>query len=157
MKFLLYLLPLLYILSPYDLLPDFFLGWGWIDDLLLLGFLWWQYSRYRKKRTYYQNMYNQYQRARAKGAYQRREWRGEEFKGEEGIGRAPNIRDPYEVLGIERTASKEEIKSAYRNLVNKYHPDKVAHLGKEFQSLAEEKFKEIQRAYRELNSRFSSL
>ncbi|MBW1999566.1 MAG: DnaJ domain-containing protein, partial [Deltaproteobacteria bacterium] len=151
MRFLLYLLSLLYVLSPYDLLPDFLVGWGWIDDLLVLGFLWWQYSKYKKRRSYYQSMYNQYQRARGQGAHQGKEWRGEEFKGERDIGRSPRVRDPYEVLGIERSASKEEIKSAYRNLVNKYHPDKVAHLGKEFQSLAEEKFKEIQRAYQELS------
>jgi len=31
------ILAVLYALSPYDLLPDFIPGWGWIDDLLLLG------------------------------------------------------------------------------------------------------------------------
>lgn len=157
MKILMYLLPLLYVLSPYDLLPDFLLGWGWIDDLLLLGFLWWQYSRYKKKRQYYQNIYDQYRRAGAGGQYQGKRWQGEDFKRGENIRTARGRRDPYEVLGIDRTASREDIRKAYRRLVNKYHPDKVVHLGEEFQALAEEKFKEIQEAYQELTSRSSSL
>ncbi len=50
-------------------------------------------------------------------------------------------RDFYEVLGINKNASQEEIKSAYRRLAKKYHPD----LCKE--ENAEEKFKEVQEAY----------
>lgn len=156
MKFLLYLLPLLYVLSPYDLLPDFLVGWGWIDDLLVLGFLWWQYSRFKKKRQYYQDIHNQYQRARTQGRFQERGGQRQGFEREGDIRRTPDKRDPYEVLGIDRTASEEEIKAAYRHLVSKYHPDKVVHLGEEFRTLAEEKFKEIQEAYQALASRSSS-
>jgi DnaJ-class molecular chaperone len=54
------------------------------------------------------------------------------------------------VLQIPREASQEEIKAAYKHLAGKYHPDKVLHLGEEFQSLAEERFKEIQAAYQKL-------
>ncbi len=49
--------------------------------------------------------------------------------------------DYYQILGISRDASKEEIKRAYRRLARKYHPD----VNKE--SGAEERFKEINRAY----------
>ena len=52
-----------------------------------------------------------------------------------------NKRDFYEVLGVSKNAKQEEIKSAYRKLVKKYHPDINKEPG------AEEKFKEIQEAY----------
>jgi hypothetical protein len=55
--------------------------------------------------------------------------------------------DPYQVLRITRGASKEEIKAAYFNLIKQYHPDKVSHLGLEFQKLADEKTQLINRAY----------
>lgn len=49
--------------------------------------------------------------------------------------------DPYQVLGVSRGASDEEIKSAYRRLARKYHPDVNQDAG------AEDKFKEIGQAY----------
>lgn len=57
-------------------------------------------------------------------------------------------RDPYEVLELERGASQEEIKKAYRRLVNKYHPDKYS--DNPLQDLAQEKLKEINEAYNQL-------
>lgn len=53
-------------------------------------------------------------------------------------------RDYYEVLGINKGASTDEIKKAYRNLALKYHPDRVP---AEQKKSAEEKFKEISEAY----------
>ena len=55
-------------------------------------------------------------------------------------------RDYYEVLGVERTATAEDIKKAYRKLAVKYHPDKNPG-DKE----AEEKFKELGEAYEALS------
>lgn len=52
-------------------------------------------------------------------------------------------RDYYEILGVSKAATKEEIKSAYRTLAKKFHPD----LNKDNPKLAEEKFKEISEAY----------
>jgi DnaJ like chaperone protein len=56
----------------------------------------------------------------------------------------------YEILGVDRNVSDEEVKEAYRKLARKYHPDKVSHLGKEFTSIAEEKFKAINDAYQNI-------
>jgi molecular chaperone DnaJ len=53
--------------------------------------------------------------------------------------------DPYQVLGISRNASDEEIKKAYRALSRKYHPD--ANVNNPNKAQAEEKFKEVQQAY----------
>tara|TARA_B100000427_G_scaffold210305_1_gene175298 strand:- start:406 stop:1125 length:720 start_codon:yes stop_codon:yes gene_type:complete len=56
----------------------------------------------------------------------------------------------YRVLEISPDASNIEIKRAYKKMANKYHPDKVSHLGKEMQTLAEEKFKAVNNAYQYL-------
>ena len=52
-----------------------------------------------------------------------------------------NKRDYYEVLGVDKNASESDIKSAFRKLAKKYHPD----VSKE--ENAQEKFKEVQQAY----------
>ncbi len=57
-------------------------------------------------------------------------------------------RDPYEVLGILRDSSDEEIKKAYHELAKRYHPDNFADDG--MKKLAEEKMKEINEAYNTL-------
>ncbi len=53
--------------------------------------------------------------------------------------------DPYQVLGVSRSASDEEIKKAYRNLSRKYHPD--ANVNNPNKAQAEERFKQVQQAY----------
>lgn len=53
--------------------------------------------------------------------------------------------DFYKILGVQKTASEDEIKKAYRKLAMKYHPDKNPN-----DKAAEEKFKEISRAYETL-------
>ena len=55
--------------------------------------------------------------------------------------------DDYKILGIEKGATNDEIRKAYRRMAMKCHPDKVAHLGPEFQRDAETKFKRVNEAY----------
>jgi uncharacterized membrane protein YkvA (DUF1232 family) len=140
MRFLLAVLGLSYVFCPYDFLPDFFIGLGWIDDVTVLGLLWWYF--FGRKRFKYQE--GSYQKERQSSFGQTGESSYEEKSTDTGH------EDPYSVLGVGRNASQEQIKQAYRQLANQYHPDKVIHLGEEFRELAERRFKEIQEAYQEL-------
>jgi DnaJ like chaperone protein len=55
--------------------------------------------------------------------------------------------DDYAALGIDRKATSEEVKKAYKQMAAQYHPDKVAHLGPELVEFANKKFNEISKAY----------
>ena len=54
------------------------------------------------------------------------------------------------LLGIALPASVDEVKRAYRRQISRYHPDKVHHLGEEFQVLAAEKSAQLTEVYRRL-------
>ena len=138
MKYLAYALGILYVLSPIDLLPERGLGrFGLIDDILVLGALYWYF-------TLKPALLKQRRPLPGDGGGPEAEKAGESAR--------KNLAgDPYEVLGLARGASPDEIKRAYRELANKYHPDKVSHLGDEFKALAHKKFKEIQAAYEALS------
>ena len=56
----------------------------------------------------------------------------------------------YKILEIYPEASDNEVKKAYRKMAAKFHPDKVHHLGVEFQKMAEEKFKTLNDAYTQI-------
>ncbi len=56
----------------------------------------------------------------------------------------------YRVLEIEPGVDQETVKKAYRTMANKYHPDKVSHLGEDFLKVAEDKFKAVNEAYQEI-------
>lgn len=135
------ILALLYLLSPYDLLPDFLPIRGWIDDMVVLLLV----TRYVTKK--YRSRQTSGPESGSTG-----ERTGTEEKTQSASGTSAN--DPYTVLGVARDAAPDEIRAAYRGLANQYHPDKVSHLGKEFQELAEKRFKEIQQAYDQLKVRW---
>lgn len=56
----------------------------------------------------------------------------------------------YDLLSVDRGASADEIKRAFRREIARYHPDKVQHLGAEFQEIAAERAAELTEAYRVL-------
>jgi len=124
------LLGLLYLASPVDAIPDTLVGLGWADDLVLLLLVYWFIKRVLPG-GYGQN------RSRAS--------RGPQQGGRDPAEEAE--KDPYQILGVSRNASQQEIKSAFRKQAQRYHPDRVSHLGEELQQLAKEKFQEIQKAY----------
>ena len=57
----------------------------------------------------------------------------------------------YDILGVAQTASAEEIKGAFRREIARYHPDKVQHLGQEFQEIAADKAAGLTQAYKTLS------
>ena len=156
MRLLLIVLGLVYTLFPFDILPDIVVGLGWLDDLGVWALLYWfLYVRRMKEQETQQTTYRAHQKGRDGGYYR---WRTEqEAAGASGARPQPppssGKKDPYSVLGVRPGASSEEIKHAYRELASKYHPDKVTHLGEDFQALAEDRFKEIQDAYQTLMPR----
>jgi DnaJ like chaperone protein len=151
-KVIIIILVVLYALNPYDIVPDLLIGWGWLDDLVILGLLWRYLYAIKRGKSFFGKYFEQYQKFTDDGAgsgYSQRHQssQDDQFAGESAVS------DPYQILGIEPSATPEEVKSAYRQLANKYHPDKVAHLGDEFKKLAERRFKDIQKAYQELKSK----
>ena len=145
---LLIILAVLYILSPYDILPDLVIGWGWLDDIVILGFLLRFFYNLKKKRAAFRRYYHNGNTDENAG--NRNAGKNQSRTHSPGEKSSPGPWDPYQILEIERGASQEEIKLAFRKLAGKYHPDKVEYLGDEFKMLAEQRFKEIQRAYEEL-------
>ncbi len=138
MKWFWIILAVIYLVSPYDIIPGLH-PVSWIDDIIVLILL------YR----YLVHLQHTGTAGRTSGGddtYRRQQSRtgtaDSENRGE---------RSPYDVLGVSPAADQGEIHAAYRKLANRYHPDKVAHLGDEFRTLAEERFKEIQTAYDKLS------
>ena len=128
------LLGLIYLVSPIDAVPDTLLGLGWVDDIALLLLGYWIFKSFIPRVHSQREKYSS-----------SRPWQ-EETK--------PSTGDnPYEILGISEGATQAEIRSAYRKQAQRYHPDRVSHLGEEFQQLAKAKFQDIQKAYETLSNR----
>ena len=58
--------------------------------------------------------------------------------------------EAYKILEIDKDATNDEIKKAYRKMAKKYHPDKLQHMDEAYQKGAQEKFNKVQEAYEKL-------
>ncbi len=158
-KIILILFGLAYLISPVDLIPELLIPWvGWIDDSLVLwcvyyliryGELPWFF--FKKKQTM----------GRPSTAFEKKEFKKQSSRPNRDQARdqdqarakpkaTPSVKSAHEILGVSVHASWKEIQLAYKEKIKQYHPDKLSHLGKEFSTLANEKFLEIQAAYDDL-------
>ena len=83
----------------------------------------------------------------------RRNWQRTEWTGQNGSGGSFHAapKSAYEVFGLPRSASDDEVRARYREQISKYHPDKFAGLNDpDFSRLAAEKFQQVQGAYEEI-------
>lgn len=133
---LLLLLALFYVVVPWDL--DFVPLFGRIDDLIIfllaLRYFWRQTQFFRGR------MPPGGGRGRESGGYEEGSSPGKERGGG----------DPYEILGVKPADDEETIRKSYRDLLGKYHPDRVHHLGEEFREIASRKTKSINHAWQRI-------
>ncbi len=58
-----------------------------------------------------------------------------------------NINNAYEILGLNKSSTEDQIKTAYRKMVKKYHPDKLRGVSEDVVKMAKEKFQSVKDAY----------
>ncbi|NWH05705.1 DnaJ domain-containing protein [Desulfobacter latus] len=162
-KFILILLGLAYLISPVDAIPELYLPMvGWIDDSLVIWCLY-HLLRYGRLPSFlFKKGNKQSSGEKGKGSestqktYRKTGPNRANATGQSTKANASNrtsiFKSPYEILGVDDSASWSEIQTAYKNKAKQYHPDKLSHLGEEFSTLANEKFLEIQQAYAKLKS-----
>jgi len=123
---------IVYFIMPWDL--DFVPVVGRLDDLLFLalaGYYYWKQPKVPGGKTHRQPAAENAPGSPAPLGEQREA-------------------DPYRLFGVSRTDDAETIKKAYRDLVAKYHPDRVQHLGEEFKEMAARKTTTINKAYEKI-------
>jgi hypothetical protein len=135
---LILILAVLYFIFPRDVVPDFIPVTGWIEDILFLSmaiYLWKRRLRIQPRRPADYS---------PPGWEEPGEKEGSHDKG------ARREADPYTILGVSPSDSPEKIKRRYYELISKYHPDRVDHLGEEFQEMADARTRDINQAYEQI-------
>ncbi len=142
------LLWLVYFILPTDAFPDAVIGPGWTDDFLLLALVYFLF--FRKGGIWNRPGRTSHSDSRSQSRTRSETHAGTSSESDRRSARSTGPRDPYQILGVDPSSDWDTIKRAYHKMANRYHPDKVSHLGEEFQQLAKEKFQEIQWAYETL-------
>lgn len=139
---------LVYFILPLDAVPDILPGVGFTDDLgVLVAVLTTILAHVRPEHRERAKELLEWKWA-ARAGQSRAEEQSRQKRGAGRSRQAASPRTRYSaVLGVEPDADLLEIRSQYLDLVKKYHPDRVQHLGPEFQEMAEQKLKEINEAY----------
>lgn len=96
------------------------------------------------------NQYQTNQKSNYRKSYSESNGTGDSFENFE----QDKYKDPFDILGLKKTATLEEINAAYRSLSKQFHPDIISskNLNEDFIKYAEKRFIEIDRAYRSLKS-----
>jgi DnaJ like chaperone protein len=129
-----------YVYSLIDFVPDAILGIGWLDDLVVIIALVWFFTSWVPKNRHRIYWFRPQQHHGTGRSRHDASNAGRETTADNGF-------DPFRELDVKQGASAAEIERAYRRMLAKYHPDKVAHLGEEFQHIAHEKVITIKKAY----------
>lgn len=141
LKYIFIIIGLIYLLSPIDFLPDLFGLIGRLDDVALIGFLVWKYKQIKNRLS-------------ANFEKAKKDFNSETSTNSNSESRNNSTKKtfcPYDTLKVSKNASQDEIKKAYKKMIKEYHPDKVEHLGEDLKELANNKIRDIQRAYEELS------
>ncbi len=143
-KIILVIFALAYLISPIDIIPDFLIPYvGWIDDTFVIGIVIYliRYGKLPPFSGKIGRFFNFISNLTSSDKDKSSGSTSTNFQNQK------TNKDPYEILGIGKNATKEEIKSAFKQKIQQYHPDKVSHLGEELQKMANDKFIEIKNAY----------
>ncbi len=119
----------IYFISPIDLIPDFTGLFGKLDDFALLAYLIWVFRKMKK------------------GAPSS----AQDVKKVDWI----EYSDPYQILGVSREATLDEVEQIYDKLMHQYHPVNVDKRDDEYGETEKLKFDKIQWAYEELKRKLS--
>ena len=163
-KIMLIIFGLAYLISPVDILPDILLPFvGWLDDGVVIATIFYilRYGKlpdfiFKNQRFVKKTRHNTHASPGSSQAGQNSTFSdnngNSHDRNKTSKKKTPSNKTPYDILGVDRRATKKQIQAAYKEAIKKYHPDKLSHLGEEFSTLANEKFLEIQNAYDTLMS-----